>query len=559
MNVSEQSNQPLKIIPLGGLGEIGLNMMVFEYEDTIVLVDAGVMFPEDYMLGIDMVIPDIAYLRKRTQDVAAIVLTHGHEDHIGALPFVLPEINAPIYGTRLTLALVTEKLKEWHLEDRAVFNTVHALQKVTIGPFEIEFIPVCHSISDGVGLAIKTPVGIIVHSGDFKIDSSPVAGERTDLNRFSFYGAQGVLALLSDSTNVEREGYTLSEQQIGETIKHTLQDSNGRIIVAVFASNIPRIQQIVNLASQFERKIFLNGKSMLANVRIARQLGYLDFPEEMEIGLQEMNRLPDKSVLMLTTGSQGEPLSALTRMALDHHRQLRIKPGDTVILSSKFIPGNEKTITNIINNLYRRGAEVLYEKVSEIHVSGHANQEELKLMLNITRPRYFVPIHGEYRHLVKHIQLAASVGIPTAHLLLAENGDVIEFNHNVGWIKERIEVGRIFVDGKGVGDVGDRVLRDRRHLSEDGLVVAVVVVDKVSGDIVSGPDITSLGFVLEKMKTHILDDAALIFRQVLETATLSADPVDWGQIKNQVQRHLKRFFFFFLERRPVILPFIIEL
>lgn len=559
MKMSQQANQSLKVIPLGGLGEIGLNMMIFEYEDTIVVVDAGVMFPEDDMLGIDMVIPDITYLRSRTQDIAAMILTHGHEDHIGALPFVLPDINAPIYGTSLTLALVAEKLKEYQLEDRVGYNTIRPQQVVSIGPFEIEFISVCHSISDGVGLAIKTPVGTIIHSGDFKIDSSPVAGERTDLSRFSFYGEQGVLALLSDSTNVERQGYTLSEHEIAETIKQTMHRCSGRIILAVFASNIPRIQQIVNLAKQFDRKIFLNGKSMLANVRIARELGYLDFPEEMEIRLPEMNGLPDERVLMLTTGSQGEPLSALTRMALDDHRQLRIKPGDTVILSSKFIPGNEKNITNIINHLYRRGAEVLYERVSEIHVSGHANQEELKLMLNLTRPRYFIPIHGEYRHLVKHLQLAASTGIPPDHLLLAENGDVVEFSRNVGRITRRVKVGRIFVDGKGVGDVGDHVLRDRRQLSEDGLVVAAAVVDKVSGDIISGPDITSRGFLFEEMKTQILDDAEDIFRQVIGNARASSDPIDWEQIKNEVQRQLRRFFYQVLERRPVILPIIVEL
>ncbi len=559
MKMNQQANQILKIIPLGGLGEIGLNMMIFECEDTIVVVDAGVMFPEDYMLGIDMVIPDITYLRSRTQDVAAMILTHGHEDHIGALPFVLPDINAPIYGTSLTLALVAEKLKEHQLEDTVEYKTVRPQQAVSIGPFEIEFISVCHSISDGVGLAIKTPVGTIIHSGDFKIDSSPVAGERTDLNRFSFYGEQGVLALLSDSTNVERQGYTLSEQEIGKTIKQTMHHCSGRIIVAVFASNIPRIQQIVNLANQFDRKIFLNGKSMLANVRIARELGYLDFPVEMEISLPEMNGLPDERVLMLTTGSQGEPLSALTRMALDDHRQLRIKPGDTVILSSKFIPGNERNITNIINHLYRRGAEVLYEKVSEIHVSGHANQEELKLMLNLTRPRYFIPIHGEYRHLVKHLQLAASAGMPPDHLLLAENGDVVEFNRNVGRITRRVKVGRIFVDGKGVGDVGDHELRDRRQLSEDGLVVAAAVVDKVSGDIIGGPDITSRGFVFDEMKTQILDNAEDIFRQVIGNARASSDPIDWEYIENEVQRQLRRFFNQVLERRPVILPIIVEL
>lgn len=558
MKLDPNSNHVLKIIPLGGLGEIGLNMMLFEYGDTILVVDAGVMFPEDHMLGIDMVIPDISYLRSRAERVAGIILTHGHEDHIGALPYIVPEISAPIYSTRLTLALVSEKLKEFQLEDQVTYNTVRSQETVNLGPFAIEFIPVCHSISDGVGLAIKTPVGTVIHSGDFKIDRSPVACESTDLNRFSYYGQKGVLALLSDSTNVEREGYTLSEREIGQTIKLAMDSCSGRIIVAVFASNIPRIQQIVNLARQSDRKVFLNGKSMLANVRIARELGYLDFPENMEITLQEMNRLPHQRVLMLTTGSQGEPLSALTRMALGDHRQLHIQPGDTVILSSKFIPGNEKAITNIINHLYRRGAEVLYEKVSEIHVSGHANQEELKLMLDTTKPRYFIPIHGEYRHLVKHLQLAAVTGIPADHLLLAENGDVIEFNNRQGRITGKVNVGRVLVDGKGVGDVGDHVLRDRRHLSNDGMVVAVAVVDRVNGDIINGPDITSRGFVFEEVKAHVLDDARSILVEVLEDAANRSD-IDWDQVRAEIQRKLKRFFNQVLERRPIILPIIVEL
>jgi ribonuclease J len=558
MKLEPNSDQALKIIFLGGLGEIGLNMMLFEYGDTILVVDAGVMFPEDHMLGIDMVIPDISYLRSRTERVAGIVLTHGHEDHIGALPYIVPEISAPIYSTRLTLALVSEKLKEFQLEDRATYHPVRSRETVTVGPFAVEFISVCHSISDGVGLAIKTPVGTVIHSGDFKIDRSPVACDRTDLNRFSYYGHEGVLALLSDSTNVEREGYTLSEKEIGQTIKLAMDSSKGRIIVAVFASNIPRIQQIVNLARQSGRKVFLNGKSMLANVRIARELGYLDFPENMEITLQEVNKLPAQRVLMLTTGSQGEPLSALSRMALGDHRQLQIQPGDTVILSSKFIPGNEKAITSIINHLYRRGAEVLYEKVSEIHVSGHANQEELKLMLNLTKPRFFIPIHGEYRHLVKHLQLGGLTGISSDHLLLAENGDVIEFNQHHGRITGKVKVGRVLVDGKGVGDVGDHVLRDRRHLSKDGLVVTVAVVDRVSGDIIDGPDITSRGFVFEEIKAHILDDAKSILITVLEDAAGRSE-IDWDQVRAEIQRKLKRFFNRALERRPIILPIIIEL
>jgi ribonuclease J len=553
------ARKTLKIIPLGGLGEIGLNMMVFEYDGTIIIIDAGLMFPEDYMLGIDVVIPDISYLRARAENVAAIILTHGHEDHIGALPFLLPEINVPIYGTSLTLALVNEKLKEFRLEGQVHCHTVSPRQTITVGRFEIEFIRVCHSIADGVGLAIKTPVGVVIHSGDFKIDHTPVDDERTDISRFSEYGEQGVLALLSDSTNVEREGYTLSEKQIGQTLRQIVQDCKGRVIVSVFASNLHRIQQVVDLAHQFGRKVLLNGKSMLANVRIARELGYLNFPEDWEINVQQLHALSDEQVLMLTTGSQGEPLSALTRMALNDHRQLRIKPGDTVILSSKFIPGNEKTITNIINHLYRRGAQVLYETVSQIHVSGHANQEELKLMINITRPRFFVPIHGEYRHLLKHLQLAESTGIPPDHLILAENGEVIEFDASGGRLAGKIEVGRVFVDGKGVGDVGDIVLRDRRHLSEDGLVIAVIVVDRDTGQILSGPDITSHGFVFEEVKGDVLDGAKSIILEVVGGTVDTSEPFDWNRARSEARRQLRRFFHRVLERRPVIFPLIIDL
>jgi ribonuclease J len=559
MNTNMKIGEPLRIIPLGGLGEIGLNMMLFECGDTLVVVDAGVMFPEDHMLGIDRVIPDISYLKAKGGQVDAIILTHGHEDHIGALPFLLRDLNGPVYGTGLTLALLREKLREFQLEDRVVLHSILPGQTVSIGPFAIEFLSVCHSIPDGVALAIRTPVGTVIHSGDFKIDHSPIACEPTDLTRLSYYGERGVLALLSDSTNVERDGYTLSEREIGETLRQTIQASKGRVIVAVFASNIPRIQQIVNLARESGRKIFLNGKSMLANVRIARELNYLDFPEELETTLNGMEQLQDDQVLMLTTGSQGEPLSALTRMALDDHRQLHIKPGDTVILSSKFIPGNEKTITNVINHLYRRGAEVLYEKVSEIHVSGHANREELKLLLNVTRPRYFIPIHGEYRHLVKHMQLAASTGVPEDQVLLAENGDIIEFSSQRGHIAGRVDIGRVLVDGKSVGDVGSVVLRDRRHLSEDGLVLAVAVVDEDSGQVLSGPDIVSRGFVFEEMNADILEDAKCIFLEVLQETVDCDGAIDWGELKNTTQRQLRRFFYQVLGRSPVILPIIVDL
>ena len=390
----DTGKQPLKIIPLGGLGEIGLNMMAFEYADSIMVVDCGLMFPEDYMLGIDIVIPDISYLMENREKVKALVITHGHEDHTGAIPFVLREINVPIYATALTVGLIEEKLAEHRLLDKTTFETVRPRDTVSIGPFDVEFIRVSHSIVDGCGLAIKTPVGVVIHTGDFKLDQTPVDGEVIDYARFSEYGEKGVLALLSDSTNVEREGYTLSEREIGRNIEEIFGRCEGRIIVAAFSSNIHRIQQVIDAADKFGRKVVLNGKSMVSNTGIARTLGYLNAPDGLLVDLRELGRLPQNKVVLLTTGSQGEPMSALTRMALDNHKQIKVTKGDTIILSSKFIPGHEKAITTMMNHLYRRGATVIYEKVSEVHVSGHASQEELKIMLNMVRPEYFIPIHG---------------------------------------------------------------------------------------------------------------------------------------------------------------------
>ena len=412
----KQTGPTLKVIPLGGLGEIGLNMMVLEYEDTIVVVDSGLMFPEDEMLGIDIVIPDFSYLLKNRDRVAALVVTHGHEDHIGAIPFLIRELSIPIYGTALTLALIREKLREHNLLERARLVQIVARQVIDIGPFGFEFIQVCHSIPDGVGLAIRTPVGILIHSGDFKIDNTPVDGKRFDIARLGSYGEEGVLALFSDSTNVERVGYTVSEKQVGATLREILQETKGRVIVAVFASNLHRIQQLIHIAREFGRKVLFNGKSMITNVRIARELGYLDFTMDDEISIQDLQYMPDSQVLMLTTGSQGEPMSALSRMAFNDHKRLKIKEGDTIILSSKFIPGNERSIQNIINNLCRNGADVIHEQVKDIHVSGHAYQEELKILINVVQPRYFIPIHGEYRHLMKHRQLAMSLGRPRRQL-----------------------------------------------------------------------------------------------------------------------------------------------
>ena len=546
----------LKVIPLGGLGEIGLNMMVVEYDQHILVVDAGLMFPEDYMPGIDMVIPDFSYLVRNREKVCAIVLTHGHEDHIGAMPFLLKEINAPIYGTNFTIELLKAKLSEYDLPKEAKLNKITAGDVLTFGPFKLEFISVNHSIIDGAGLAIETPEGILVHSGDFKIDHTPVDGCYTDLNRFSFYGEKGVLALFSDSTNVEREGYTLSESDVKETLENIFRHSAGRLIIAVFSSNISRIQQIINLAVQYGRKVALSGKSMKANAAMAERLGLMEIPDNAEITEKAVKNYPDRSVAIITTGSQGEPMSSLTRMANGTHRDIDIKQGDTIILSSRFIPGNEKAITSIINSLYRKGASVIYDKVSDIHSSGHAYQEELKLMMNLVKPKYFIPVHGEYRHLVKHIQLAAATCIPHENTMLAENGDTICFSDSRAWIGEKQHTGRILVDGKGLGDVGDIVLRDRLKLSGDGVVIALLVIDDQTGDIIYGPDIISRGFVFEDAQGTIIAEAK---KQVLDflAEVENLEHMEWSDISSDIKRRLKRFFYKAIDRGPLILPIII--
>jgi len=559
MQAESISQNCVRFVALGGLGEIGLNMMAIECGEDIIVIDAGLMFPEDDMLGIDIVIPDFTYLRQNRQHLRALIVTHGHEDHIGAIPFLLREFSMPIYGTALTLALIREKLKEHGLLERSQLIQVTARESIAIGPFAIEFIQTCHSIPDSVGLAIRTPIGIFIHSGDFKIDHTPVDGKKLDMAKFGAYGEEGVLALFSDSTNVEREGYTLSEKDVGATLKQIFQERSGRIIVAVFASNLHRIQQVIRLAKEFHRKVLLNGKSMLINVRIARELGYLDFPGEDEITLQDLPRTPDSEVLMLTTGSQGEPMSALTRMAFNDHRKLKVKPGDTIIFSSKFIPGNEKTIQNIINHLYRLGAEVIHEQVYDIHVSGHAYREELKAMINIVRPRFFIPVHGEYRHLVKHRQLALAMGTLPDQCLLPVDGDVIVFSSSGAAIEERVETGRVFVDGKGVGDVGGLVLRDRRHLAEDGLVIVSLVLNKETKEIINGPDIFSKGFILEDIKPEILDGAKCVVFEVFEALLEQDFDFDSADLQSDIRRELKRFFNRLLDRRPFIYPIVIDI
>ena len=558
MKASGIDSSGLKITPLGGLGEIGLNMMLFEYGDDIIIVDCGLMFPEPYMLGVDLVIPDISCLLDRRDSIRGIFLTHGHEDHIGALPYILREINPPIYGTPLTVGFVREKLKEFDLDDRVELIDVRPRETVTAGCFAVEFIRVAHSIVDGCAFAITTPEGVVIHTGDFKIDQTPVDGELTDLATFARYGGQGVLALLADSTNVERTGYTLSEKLVGEAFDEIFPKCPARIIVAAFSSNIHRVQQVMDAAARAGRKVLLNGRSMVANVRIAQELGYITIPPGLLIDLKELPDLPRDQVCLITTGSQGEPMSALTRIAMDDHKQIRLEPGDTVILSSRFIPGNEKTISDLINHLYRRGAEVFHENVSEVHVSGHASQEELKLLMNLVRPAWFLPVHGEYRHLVKHARLAQRVGIPAERCIVMTNGDVIAFAGGEACLIDKVEHGRVFVDGKGVGDVGEIVLKDRKHLSEDGMVVVIIGIDQASGSVIYGPDIVSRGFVFEDESREFLDQAKAVVTETL--AGLSIEALgEWTEVKQEVRAAMKRFFKKSIARRPVILPVILEM
>jgi ribonuclease J len=549
--------QMLKIIPLGGLGEIGMNMMVFEYGDTMFVIDSGLMFPEDYMLGVDFVIPNMDYIRRNRTKVVAIVLTHGHEDHIGALPYLIREINVPIFGTAFTLGLVRHKLEERGLISSSVLHEIFPDEQLRLGPFELDFIRVGHSVVDGVGIAINTPHGLVVHTGDYKISYGP-GGGTTDVNRFASYGEKGVLALLSDSTNVEKEGYTISDKEIGETLDKIITDSHGRIIVALFASNIARIQLIVDIARTRDKKVVFNGRSIEVSVNIARSLGHLTIPADTEIGIEQVSNFPDDEIIIITTGSQGEPMSTLARMAAGTHKQIKAKAGDTVILSSKFIPGNEKAIGKIINSLYRKGADVIYEKISDIHVSGHAFREELKLMIKLTKPEYFIPIHGEYRHLILHARLAKEVGIAEDKILLAENGQIIKFDGTGGRLSGSATTGRILIDGKGVGDVGRSVLKERRILSEEGLVAVTLAFDEETGIIMYGPEIVSRGFVFKTETGHLLEDAQCVILEVVDEITPEV-PNRVDIIRSKIQTALRQYFFFTIGRRPVILPFIMEI
>jgi len=547
----------ISLIPLGGLGEIGKNMMVVRYGENILVVDSGLMFPEEDLLGIDIVIPDITYLLEHKNIVRGIVLTHGHEDHIGALPYVLKQLEVPVYGTGLTLGILKEKLRERHLADSTKLHCVKPRDVIQVGPFKIEFIRVSHSIPDAVALAIETPVGVIVHTGDFKIDQTPVDGEVTDFFRLAQLGDRGVLAMLSDSTNVERPGYTMSERVVGQTFDDSFRRADERIIVATFASNVHRLQQAITTAHRYNRKVAVVGRSMVNVVNISRELGYLKVPDGVLVEPDEAGRLPRSQVVYLTTGSQGEPMSALTRMASRDHRQVEIMPGDTIIISATPIPGNEKLVARIIDQLFKLGARVIYEAVSGIHVSGHPSQEELKLMFNLVKPKFFIPVHGEYRMLIKHAELAKDMGVPESNIFVAENGQVLELTRRSGQFAGRVTAGRVLIDGLGVGDVGNIVLRDRRQLSQDGILIVVVTMSRESGQIVSGPDIVSRGFVYVRESEELMEQAREKVNAALAKCSTKKMP-EWASIKSQVKDDLGKFLYEKTRRRPMILPIIME-
>jgi ribonuclease J len=546
------SQDSLRIIPLGGVGQIGKNMMVMEYDEQLIVIDCGLMFPESDMLGIDIVIPDMGYVFERKDRVRAIVITHGHEDHIGALPYLLERVNAPVYATRLTRGLIEVKLKEFHLLNGIELHTVSPDDLLDLSPFMVEFFHVCHSIPDGVGLGITTPVGLVVHTGDFKFDQTPVDGRLTDFAKLAELGGRGVHVLLSDSTNADTGGQTPSEQVVAETFDDIFARAPGRIIVATFASNISRVQQVVDTAHKYGRRVGIVGRSMINYAKKAAELDYLDISPDELLTPQQMNDLPPQQVAIACTGSQGEPTSALVRMALGEHRQVNIRPGDSVIVSATPIPGNEELVNRTLNNLFRAGADVHYYERSQVHVSGHASREEHKLMLNLTRPRFFVPIHGEYRHLVHHARMAEQVGIPHENIFVVESGTVLEFGPDWGRIDGQVAEGHVLVDGLGVGDVGNVVLRDRHLLSRDGFVVVVVAVDSDTGEVMEGPHIITRGFIYLRESAELLDRASQCVLEALKDgeprAAASAD----------IKDSLAEFFYEQTKRRPMILPVVME-
>lgn len=546
----------ISIIPLGGLGEIGKNMTAFRYGDDIILIDAGLAFPDDDMLGIDLVIPDTTYLMENKDKLKAIFLTHGHEDHIGALPYVLKDFDVPVYGTPLTLGILEGRLEENGVSCENL-KTVRPGNIVRVGPFKLEFIRVNHSIPDAVAIAIHTPIGIIVHTGDFKFDQTPVDGQVTQFSRLAELGDRGVLCLLSDSTNIERPGFTPSEKVVGRTLDEQFRQAKNRIIVATFSSNVHRIQQVIDSAVKNKRKVAVIGRSMVNVVNISIETGYLKVPEGTLIDIDEVKNYNPRQIVICTTGSQGEPMSALTRMANSDHRKVTIMPGDTVIISATPIPGNEKGVSRTVDSLYKLGAEVIYEKEMGIHVSGHASQEEIKLMHNLVRPKFFMPVHGEYRHLVKHKKLAIDLGMPKENIIIAENGSVVDLTAKSISITGKVPAGQVLIDGLGVGDVGNVVLRDRRQLSQDGILIVVVSIDHHDYTVVSGPDIVSRGFVYVKESEDLMDEAKL---RVMKTLDKCHDNniTEWSAIKSAVRDNLGRYLYEKTQRRPMIMPIIME-
>ena len=547
----------LKIIPLGGIEEIGKNITVFEYGNDMILVDCGVAFPEDDMLGIDLVIPDFSYLEKNKEKLRGLVITHGHEDHIGAIAYLLKQIDVPIYATKLTCGLIQNKLQEHHLENVAKLNVVKQGQTVVFGKMRVEFIRSCHSIPDAVALAIHTPVGTVVHTGDFKIDYTPIDDQKIDLGRLAELGNKGVLALLSDSTNAERKGYTMSESTVGEVFDKLFSNCKKRIVIATFASNMHRVQQIVNSAVANNRKIAICGRSMINMIQTAVELGYIHAPKNMFIDIDMIKNYSDDQLVIITTGSQGEPMSALTRMANGEHRKVNINSNDLVIISATPIPGNEKFVAKVIDDLMKIGAEVVYSSLADVHVSGHACQEEQKLMLSLVKPKYFIPVHGEYRQLIAHRNTARQMGIPADNIILMKNGRIVELNENEAKLSGTVPVGKIFVDGLGVGDVGNIVLRDRQHLSQDGLIVVVLTMDS-AGNVVAGPDIISRGFVYVRESENLMEEVRAIIN--IEVMNCVDNHIkDWATIKSTIRDSLKDYIFQTTKRNPMILPIIMEI
>ncbi|WP_225876915.1 MULTISPECIES: ribonuclease J [Blautia] len=545
----------LKVIPLGGLEQIGMNITAFEYEDSIVVVDCGLAFPEDDMLGIDLVIPDVTYLKENISKVKGFVITHGHEDHIGALPYVLKEVNAPIYSTKLTLGLITNKLKEHNLVRSTKLKEVKHGQVINLGDFSIEFIKTNHSIQDASALAIYSPAGIVVHTGDFKVDYTPVFGDAIDLQRFAEIGKKGVLALMCDSTNAERPGFTMSERSVGHVFDNLFNEhKNARIIIATFASNVDRVQQIIDTSYRFGRKVAVEGRSMVNIISVASELGYLRIPENTLIEIDQVKNYPDEKVVLITTGSQGESMAALSRMAADIHKKITIKPNDTIIFSSNPIPGNEKAVSKVINELSMKGAKVIFQ---DVHVSGHACQEEIKLIYSLVRPKYAIPVHGEYRHLTAQKHVVEDLGIPKENIFILASGNVLEMDENSAQVTGSVQTGAILVDGLGVGDVGNIVLRDRQHLAEDGIMIVVMTLERHSNVVLAGPDIVSRGFVYVRESEDLMEHAKEVVENALDSC-LDRNITDWGKIKNVVKDALSDFLWKRTKRSPMILPIIME-